>query len=137
MTQPVRRLVLIVEDSGDCAETLQIALEALDGVETMVCSSARKLWPIVESEGGRIGAIVTDLHLTESDGLEIIRSVRADRRISGIPILMVSGDTDPRISQIALSSGASAYFAKPYSPSAVRKKLEELLCSNDFSERPS
>ena len=136
MSAPARRLVLIVEDSRDCAETLQIAFEALAGVEVAICSSARNLWPILERDGARIGAIVTDLHLSETNGLEIIRAIRADRRVSRIPIVMISGDSDPRISQVALSSGASAYFAKPYSPSAVRKKLEELLCDNDLAERP-
>jgi CheY-like chemotaxis protein len=132
-----RKLVLIVEDSSDCAETLQIAFESLTGVDVAICSSARNLWPVLESERDRIGAIVTDLHLTETDGLDIIRRIRLDGRLSKIPIMLVSGDSDPRIAEMALSSGASAYFAKPYSPSAVRKKLEELLCDNDLAERAS
>jgi CheY-like chemotaxis protein len=39
----------------------------------------------------------------------------------------VSADTDPdtpeRISQL----GVSAFFAKPYSPAQVRRKLEQIL----------
>ncbi|HUA83788.1 MAG TPA: response regulator [Bryobacteraceae bacterium] len=123
-----RRLVVVVEDSGDCAETLQIAFEALPDVEVRVCSTARGLWPILEGDSTRLAAVVTDLHLSESDGFELIRSLRADARFAHVPIVLISGDSDPRISEIALSNGASAYFPKPYSPSAVRKKLEELLC---------
>ncbi|HLH40721.1 MAG TPA: response regulator [Bryobacteraceae bacterium] len=128
MSQRASRLVLVVEDSGHCAETLQIAFEALPDVEVRVCASARTMWPILETDGARLAAVVTDLHLTEFDGFEIIRTLRQDGRFSKIPILLISGDSDPRISQIALSHGASAYFPKPYSPAAVRKKLEELLC---------
>lgn len=128
MNQRASRLVLVVEDSGDCAETLQIAFEALPDVEVRVCASARSMWPIIESDGARLAAVVTDLHLTEFDGFEIIRALREDGRFAKIPIVLISGDSDPRISEIALSRGASAYFPKPYSPSAVRKKLEELLC---------
>lgn len=123
-----RRLVLVVEDSGDCAETLQIAFEAIPDVEVRVCSSARGIWAILRDDPERLAAVVTDLHLTESSGFELIRSLRADERFANVPIVLISGDSDPRIPQIALANGASAYFPKPYSPSAVRKKLEELLC---------
>jgi len=123
-----RRLVLVIDDSGDCAETLQIAFEALPDLDVLVCSNVRGIWPILERDGERLAAVVTDLHLSEYDGLELIRSLRSDGRFAHLPIVLISGDSDPRTPQIALSNGASAYFPKPYSPSAVRKKLEELLC---------
>jgi two-component system, chemotaxis family, sensor histidine kinase and response regulator PixL len=128
MTEDARRVVLVIEDSGDCAETLEIAFETLPGIEVQVCSNPRGIWPILERHSARLAAVVTDLHLTEYDGFELIRSLRGDGRFAHIPIVLISGDSDPRISEIALSHGASAYFSKPYSPSAVRKKLEELLC---------
>jgi CheY-like chemotaxis protein len=123
-----RRLVVVVEDSSDCAETLQIALEAMRDTEVLVCDGARSLWQIPERDLGRIAAVVTDFHLAQSDGLDVIRKLRLDARFASIPILLVSGDSDPQLPSLALSSGASAWFPKPYSPSAVRRKLEELLC---------
>jgi CheY-like chemotaxis protein len=45
-----------------------------------------------------------------------------------LPILLISGDSDPMLPERALAQGADAFFPKPYSPSAVRKKLEQLLC---------
>ena len=128
MTERPRRLVLVLEDSSDCAETLQIALEALPDTEVRVCLNERSMWPILERDSARLAAVVTDLHLDESDGFDVIRRLRADRRFGRLPILLITGDSDPRIPNIALSTGANAWFSKPYSPSAVRKKLEELLC---------
>jgi len=123
-----RRLVLVIEDSSDCAETLQIALEALPNIEVRVCLNERALWPMVEANTDRLAAVVTDLHLVQSDGFDVIRKLRADQRFARLPILLISGDSDPRVPSLALSSGANAWFSKPYSPSAVRRKLEELLC---------
>ncbi len=124
----LRRLVIIVEDSSDCAETLQIALEAVAGVEVLVCLNERGVWPMLEQHAARIAAVITDLHLVSSDGFKLIRRLRSDERFARVPVLLVSGDSDPSTGSIALASGADAYFSKPYSPSAVRKKLEELLC---------
>lgn len=128
MIEGEHRLVLVVEDSGECAETLQIALEALPNIRICVSLNARGMWPLLERHSSRLVAVVTDLHLAGSDGFEVIRSLRADDRFARIPIVLISGDSDPSLPQTALARGASAYFLKPYSPSAVRKKLEELLC---------
>ena len=119
------RLILIVEDSATCAETLQIALESIPGIETRVSHSARAA--VALAEGNDVVAIVTDLHLPEADGFELIRRFRADPRFVRVPILLISGDSDPGLPARALAEGADAFFPKPYSPSAVRRKLEQLI----------
>ena len=128
------RLVVVVEDSGDCAETLQIALETMAGFEILVCLDDRDLWPILERDFARVAAVITDLHLTQSDGFAVIRRLRGDARFEHIPVVLISGDSDPRLPEVALARGASAWFPKPYSPAAVRRKLEELVCEDEVCE---
>jgi CheY-like chemotaxis protein len=120
--------VLIVEDSEACAETLQIALESIPGLETRVIHSSRAAIAALRESHGEIAAIVTDLHLPHSDGFDLIRQLRAEPRFARLPILLISGDSDPLVAEKALAQGANAFFPKPYSPSAVRRKLEQLLC---------
>lgn len=121
------RLILIVEDSETCAETLQIALESIPGHETHVTRSPAAALATALKEGNEIAAVVTDLHMPQSDGLDLIRKLRAEPRFSRTPILLISGDSDPGLPARALQQGADAFFAKPYSPSAVRRKLEQLI----------
>jgi CheY-like chemotaxis protein len=122
------RTVLIVEDSEACAETLQIALEALPDVRTVVVRSPAAALVRLRRDDAEISAVVTDLHMPKSDGFDLIRQLRKEARYAKLPILMISGDSDPRLPQRALESGADAFFSKPYSPAAVRRKLEQLLC---------
>ena len=126
------KMVLIVEDSEACAETLQIALELIPEVEVRSIHSSSAAVAILNESSREIAAIVTDLNLAHSvgrgDGLDLIRHVRAEPRFAELPILLISGDSDPLLSERALAHGADAFFPKPYSPSAVRKKLEQLLC---------
>ncbi|MDE3196886.1 MAG: response regulator [Acidobacteriota bacterium] len=121
------KLVLIVEDSESCAETLQIAIEAAAGLEAQVVESPSAALKVARGGGREVAAVVTDLHLRQSDGLALIRQMRAAPELARIPILLISGDTDPMLPERALSQGADAFFSKPYSPAAVRRKLEELL----------
>ena len=58
---------------------------------------------------------------------ELVAHLRRESRYASIPILVISGDADPDTPRRALSVGADAFFAKPYSPGAVRQKLEELI----------
>jgi len=124
----MQRLILIIEDSETCAETLQIALESIPGVETRAVRNPHAAIAALQDSGNEIAAIVTDLHLPQRDGFDLIRQLRAEPRFATLPILLISGDSDPRLPARAIAQGANAFFAKPYSPSAVRRKLEQLLC---------
>jgi|SRR5215472_10747004 len=121
------RLILIVEDSAPCAETLQIALESIPGVETRVSRNPKAALATALADGNDIAAVVTDLHLAQYDGLDLIRRFREQPRFAHLPIVLISGDSDPGLPARALAEGASAFFSKPYSPSAVRRKLEQLI----------
>jgi CheY-like chemotaxis protein len=70
------------------------------------------------------------------DGFELIRRVRADSRFARLPVIVVSGDTDPRTPERVSRLGVDAFFSKPYSPAEVREKLEHLLNANATPESP-
>jgi CheY-like chemotaxis protein len=117
--------VLVVEDSGDCATTLEIALDVEPGFTVHIAGTAEEAMRVLEHS--EIGAVITDLHLPTMDGLEFVSRLRQDSRFADLPVLVISGDADPETPRRARSVGASAFFAKPYSPGAVRQKLEELI----------
>lgn len=127
MTSQPARIVLIVEDSENCAVTLQVALETLPGVELRVAGSAAAALEMIERDGKRVAAVITDLQLPGMSGLDLIARLRAETRFQSLPVLMISGASDPRLPEAAIAQGAAAFFAKPYSPGGVRKKLEQLL----------
>jgi two-component system chemotaxis response regulator CheY len=119
------RLVLVVDDSEDCAATIEIALGAVSGIEVCVTHTAEQALQLLETKN--VAAMITDLHLPFMDGLELLEHVRANPRWARIPVLVISGDSDPGTPERMRGAGASAFFAKPYSPLAVRQKLEELI----------
>jgi CheY-like chemotaxis protein len=119
------RVVLLVDDAEDCVATLDLALQALPNVTVRTASSAEKALAVLE--GALPAAVITDVHLPSMTGLELITRIREQPRFRGLPILVVSADPDPSMPANALRLGANAFFSKPFSPSAVRKKLEELI----------
>jgi len=127
------RTVLIVEDSGFCQDALEVALKDLEGVRVWAVTSAEAALARIKVDD--VCAIVTDLHLASRgglhpdhmDGFELIAAVRSRPNHTTLPILVISGDTDPVTPLRLKQLGADAFFAKPFSPLAVRQKLEQLI----------
>lgn len=121
------KAVLIVEDSENSAATLEIALLAIPGLSVVLAPTAVEALRILGRADQPVSAIVTDLNMPRMDGFELIQRIRADSRLASMPIIVVSADTNPATPQRVAELGASAFFAKPYSPAEVRRKVEQLL----------
>lgn len=124
--EPVRT-VLIVEDSENCAATVELALLGIPGLSILSALSGEEALRILRESGSTVQAIITDLNMPGIDGFELIRRVREDRRTSAVPIIVLSADTDPATPSRIARMKVDAFFAKPFSPAQVRRKLEQLL----------
>ena len=122
------RIVLIVEDNALCVEPLEVALLPRLDLEVKVVSTAQEALQFLAASETPVAALVTDLHLHLSriDGFELIERVRAQPCLVKLPIIVISGDSEPETPRRVQALGA-AYFGKPYSPGAVRQALEQLL----------
>src|SRR5215471_14579821 len=118
------RTVLVVEDTDSGRETLELALARLPGVALRLVKSAEEALEFLSDD---ICALVTDLNLPRMDGFELIEAVRAHPSLGWLPILVISGDSDPEIRSRLTALGANAYFPKPFSPAEVRQRLEQLI----------
>ena len=135
------RNILIVEDTDYCSDALEVALADVAGIRihSVATAEAALLW-LHQNE---VCAIVTDLHLAASassmDGFDFIAAVSSEPSRAALPILVISGDPDPNTPARLVDLGVNAFFAKPYSPAAVRHKLEQLIdaIENNAVENPT
>jgi two-component system chemotaxis response regulator CheY len=118
-------IVLVVDDADDCLAMLDVALQALPGVIVRSTHSAEAALEVLAS--GDVAAMITDIRLPAMTGIELIQRIRHDPGLRALPIVVISAEADPAVPRTALESGANAFFPKPFSPAAVRKKLEELI----------
>jgi DNA-binding response OmpR family regulator len=118
--------ILLVEDDPKIASFLKKGLQH-EGFHVDWVTSGEKA--ISRLEDGGVDLQLLDLGLPDVDGLEVLRELR--RRGMDVPVIVVTGRTDPRDRATALSLGVSAYLTKPFPwtqlLSAVREALEESL----------
>jgi two-component system, chemotaxis family, chemotaxis protein CheY len=126
----MRSAVLIVEDADTCAATLDVALAAIPGIQVVLATSGLEALQLMDDESRRIHLVITDLNMPGMDGFELIRRIRTAPAHAHVPVIVISGDTGERTPELAFAAGANAYFHKPYSPAAVRQKVELLLHAN-------
>ncbi len=122
-----RGTILIVDDTETSAAALELICASIPGVSVTAVRSAREAVRVLERGEQPVCAVVTDLHMPAMDGFALIEFIRGRRDYDGVPIVVVSGDTDPDTPARSTRLGANAYFGKPFSSRAVRQTLEELL----------
>ena len=73
----------------------------------------------------RADLVITDMVMPDMEGIETILSLR--RGNPTLPIIAISGGSDPVYLRAAASLGASEVLRKPFSPHALLEALERVL----------
>ena len=113
-----RPRLLIAEDDRDLAETMREVLEEDFAVDVAVNGSeavelARDECPDV---------VVMDARMPKMNGLEACRALRDDPRTADLPIIVVTGGSEPELATAAFDAGATDYLPKPFSISQLRSR---------------
>lgn len=74
-----------------------------------------------------VNLIMTDLNMPYMDGMELIRTLRADPNWSEIPILMVTTENDEVERKKAFDSGANGYVVKPVTGDAIAENIKSII----------
>jgi signal transduction histidine kinase len=108
-------VVLLVEDDAADAELIAIRLESAtrrgepQEIRLLHASTAREARALLRRE--RVDAIILDLSLPDTRGLEVVHLVRA--AAVGIPVIVLTGVQDEAMAVAALRAGAQDYVLKP------------------------
>jgi len=88
---------------------------AADAMQTIMY--ARRVQPDV---------IVLDIQMPGGTGITALEKLKASTKTARIPVLVVSGSTDPTMESTLVQSGAARYIAKPVDVESLRTVIEEL-----------
>jgi CheY-like chemotaxis protein/nitrogen-specific signal transduction histidine kinase len=79
-------------------------------------------------ENASFGAVLMDVTLPDIDGLEATRRIRAlGGAAAQVPIIGISGRSEPSSIEAARNAGMNAFLAKPVSPAALLQALAETV----------
>jgi len=92
---------------------------------------------IIEAEDGsvalnelkkeKIGLIVSDWNMPNMTGLDLLKAVRGDGELKGIPFIMVTAEGQKENVIEAVKAGVTNYVVKPFTPETFGEKLQKVF----------
>ncbi len=114
-------VILCAEDDADLQHLISLVLED-DGYTILAASDGQFALEASRSHPGSVDLLLTDLDMPRMGGLELCTRIRTER--PRIKILVMSGGLQKN--DLALTDG-SLFLPKPFTPSALRHSIQELL----------
>ncbi|MFN7935684.1 MAG: response regulator [Bryobacteraceae bacterium] len=118
------KTILIADDN---AVSRELTRECLDGCgfALMEASNGREALHLLKTR--RPDLALLDIQMPEMDGYAVIRAVRADPDLRGLPVIAITAFAMEGDSQRAVSAGFDAYITKPIRIDALRQEIQRLL----------
>lgn len=113
--------ILVVDDDDTILRTMRINLRAR-GYEVVLASSGRQAVSTFLAEPADL--VILDLGLPDLDGVEVLRQLR---RLSAVPIVILSARQEPDDKVEALDEGADDYVTKPFGMDEMMARVRAAL----------
>ncbi len=113
--------ILLVEDEGAIAQTVEFALRA-DGFETVHALTGRD--GLRQAASTRFDLAILDVGLPDIGGFALCRELRRDR---DLPVIFLTARNAEAERVLGLEIGADDYVAKPFSPRELVARVRAVL----------
>ena len=113
--------ILVVEDDNAVAKLMAATMESQDYQYRIAATGASA---IMEALSYKPEVMILDLGLPDTDGIEVIKKIRA---WSNMPIIVVSARSEDADKVSALDAGADDYLTKPFSVDELLARLRVAL----------
>ena len=116
--------ILIVEDDKHISKLVKYNLEKA-GFDCMVTITGEEALDVLDREA--IDLIILDIMLPKMDGFEVCKSIKQEKSLSRIPIVMLTAKGEETDRIVGLELGADDYVVKPFSPRELILRVKAVL----------
>ena len=113
--------ILLADDDRDLVDMLRYVFQR-DGYTVVTAFDGEAALRVLQVEAPDL--IVLDLLMPRRSGLDVLRDIR---RVSKIPVIILTSLGDEENTVNALDIGADDYLAKPFRPRELRARIKSLL----------
>lgn len=116
--------ILIVDDSESIREVVSFTLENAGHIVQKAVDGSDALKYL---DGRAYDLIITDLHMPNKNGIELIRDVRQLEVYKFIPILFLTTESQTAKKQEAKDAGATGWIVKPFVPEKLLAAINKVV----------
>lgn len=117
--------ILIVDDFSTMRRIIKNLLRDLGFTNTVEADDGTTALPILNSGG--IDFLVTDWNMPGMQGIDLLKHVRADEKLSNLPVLMVTAEQKREQIIEAAQAGVNGYIVKPFTAATLKEKIDKIF----------
>lgn len=115
--------ILCVDDSASIRQMITFALQSAGYQAETAVDGADALTKLT---GQPLSLIITDLNMPNLDGISMIRQIRQRPAYAGVPIVMLTTESDETKKQEGKSAGATGWLVKPFDQARLLAVVSKL-----------
>ena len=113
--------ILVVEDDPITRKQLRALLLRMGAKKVDLAADGNIGWAMLKDS--EYDLIISDWHMPNRDGLQLLKAVRSDHAFDGIPFVMLTAETEKNSILTAVEAGVNGYIIKPFSPIVLEEKV--------------
>jgi two-component system chemotaxis response regulator CheY len=118
---------LVVDDFSTMRRIIKNLLHDLGYANVTEADDGTTALPLLKE--GKFDFLITDWNMPGMPGLELLKQVRADARLSKMPVLMLTAEAKREQIVEAAQAGVSGYVIKPFTAATLKEKIDKILAA--------
>ena len=117
--------ILVVDDFSTMRRIIKNLLRDLGFTNIVEADDGLTAIPILTAGG--IDFLVTDWNMPGMQGIDLLKHVRADPKLSTMPVLMVTAEQKREQIIVAAQAGVNGYVVKPFTAATLKEKIDKIF----------
>lgn len=119
--------ILVVDDMSSMRRIIKNTLKQLGYPNTDEAEDGDQALDKVRS--APFDLVVSDWNMPNMNGLDLLKAIRQDPKLSALPVLMVTTEAEMENILEAIRSGVNSYILKPFTPETMKEKIDKVFKS--------
>jgi two-component system chemotaxis response regulator CheY len=116
---------LVVDDFSTMRRIVKNLLNDLGYAHVTEADDGTTALPMLKN--GDFDFLITDWNMPGMPGLELLKAVRSDGRLSKMPVLMLTAEAKREQIIEAAQAGVNGYVIKPFTAVTLKEKIDKIL----------
>jgi two-component system chemotaxis response regulator CheY len=116
--------ILVVDDMVSMRHVMMHMLRSLG--HTDINEAADGLQALNLLNKAPYDLVITDYHMPKIDGLQLLKSIRGNKKIADLPVLMISCEDEKKHIQSIIACNVNDFIVKPFSLKTLEQKIEQI-----------
>ena len=125
---------LVVNNFEPIRQITSGQLRSMGANVILTASNGAKALHILQNQ--RVDIVLSEWNMPDMSGLELLKAVRADEKLSRLPFIMIIYDAERQRIKEAIANGVNDLLVNPYTTSRLAKRVEKALAFRPRSSSP-